>query len=137
MEAFIAWWPIVFFPADKGNFNKGFTATIILGALVIITVAGIWVLDRQTRYVFTERQIIYDEHLLISLPEKAGSSPSRQAWRRTRRILGNCKRSLLRRLHRFKNVRYDRSYLLTYLSPDAQVFSPAAFWECNPVCGSI
>lgn len=50
-EAFIAWWPIVFFPADVGNFNKGFTATIILGALVIITIAGIWVLERKTRYV--------------------------------------------------------------------------------------
>lgn len=48
-EAFIAWWPIVFFPADVGNFNKGFTATIILGALVTVTVAGIWALETKTR----------------------------------------------------------------------------------------
>jgi hypothetical protein len=43
----LAWWPLVFFPADSTNFHTGFTSTIVIGCLTIIAVLVVWYFERR------------------------------------------------------------------------------------------
>ncbi|EFX05067.1 pantothenate transporter liz1 [Grosmannia clavigera kw1407] len=69
MEAFIAWWPLVFYPADSKNFNRGFISTMVIGGLIIIVVLIIWMLERRqlAQEALAERNVLegfggkYDE----------------------------------------------------------------------------
>ncbi|ANB14412.1 Fen2p [Sugiyamaella lignohabitans] len=47
-EAFIAWWPIVFYPVtDAPTFRTGYIASLVLGTLIVPTVGAIVYLDRR------------------------------------------------------------------------------------------
>lgn len=46
-EAFLAWWPLVFWPADSPNFDRGFISCIIIGVLTIALVLIIMLLEKR------------------------------------------------------------------------------------------
>lgn len=50
VEASIAWWPIVFYPVtDAPLYKKGFTASLVLGSLIVPTVALVVYLEQRQK----------------------------------------------------------------------------------------